>query len=591
MENDITLAIIAKSEEKGLERAILSCRDFVDKIIISVDTESKDKTLEIAKKYADEVYTHVWESDFSKARNDLQKHVTTKWVLWLDGHEFVKACPGLKKELESDVDGLLIKIQMEDGFTFHFCRIIQKHAEWKRAVHNCPECPKWKTYEDFLIVHDRKNMQDKKAIEERFRQRNEMNFADLHKKIKENKRDVRSLFYLAVQYRTTAQNKKAIKYYKKYLKYSTAVQERWVACYEMARCATLLKKHRLALKFWKKAHKELPKRWEIEKGIGISYMIMNKWSKAIPHLVESFVINRATFLFNPELKNKAHTWFMIGYCFMHIKEDMKARTAFEKALSSQNESESGKLNDFELGLIEMALSKSAPKNQLTTTAEVCLVVYKRHLRVPQILKQLKDQTVQNFNVNIWNNSGENLDLGNFPEDRLQVITSKENVGSQARFKLVKKTTGNPIIFIDDDEELEPDFVEYNCRQYLRHGPSYVLGWFNRRFSTENYWQADLCLPYGVEVDYVGTGGMILDRKIFDECTLLQDMPPEFAKVEDIFLSYMARMEYGMKLMSIDKKCGIIPDEHDQYKVLMEYKQEAFNSLRKLGWSLLKDKKS
>jgi len=216
--------------------------------------------------------------------------------------------------------------------------------------------------------------------------------------------------------------------------------------------------------------------------------------------------------------------------------------------------------------------------------EVCFAIYQRYKRLPVILEQLKAQTVQNFNVNIWNNSGEILDVSSFPKKRMRVINSPTNVGSQARFRLAKLTTGNPIIFFDDDEELSPIFVEYHYDQYLKFGPNCILGWFTRTFNQESYWNSVGAL-YGQEVDYIGTGGMVLDREIVDKEPLLQCIPPPFDKAEDLFLCYLARMKYGMKLIKIDQVCKILIDGKDQYVSID--KESIFRELIERGWQLLR----
>jgi len=218
--------------------------------------------------------------------------------------------------------------------------------------------------------------------------------------------------------------------------------------------------------------------------------------------------------------------------------------------------------------------------------EVCLVIYQRPQRLAEILEQLKAQTIQSFRVNIWNNSREKLDVSGFPEDRMKVIDSKENVGSQARWRLAKQTTGNPIIFFDDDEKLEPDFVEYHYNQYLKFGPKCMLGWWTRTFNRESYWRS-LGANYGQEVDYVGPGGMIMDREIFDKEPLSQNIPKPFKETESLYLGYLARKKYGMKLIKIEPKCRILVDGKDQYK--NTDKEKIFKELRKKGWRLLRDR--
>ncbi len=201
------------------------------------------------------------------------------------------------------------------------------------------------------------------------------------------------------------------------------------------------------------------------------------------------------------------------------------------------------------------------------SVEICICSYSRPERLPIINKQLENQTYKDFNFNVWDNT-------------------KDNQGSSARFKLAKQVKGNPIIFIDDDESLEPDFVEYMLSVYDKNK---IVGWFTRIFDFESYWQSRVCLPAGTEVDYVGTGGMILDREIFDKEEVLQNIPPEFDKVEDLYLSYLGRKN-GLRLEACEPKINIEVDGKDQYSQLGLYKENAFKLLRQQQWKLLKDKK-
>lgn len=51
----ISVCMIVKDEEKVLKRCLDSLKDIADEFII-VDTGSKDKTKEIAKRYTDKIY-------------------------------------------------------------------------------------------------------------------------------------------------------------------------------------------------------------------------------------------------------------------------------------------------------------------------------------------------------------------------------------------------------------------------------------------------------------------------------------------------------------------------------------------------------
>ena len=214
--------------------------------------------------------------------------------------------------------------------------------------------------------------------------------------------------------------------------------------------------------------------------------------------------------------------------------------------------------------------------------EVCMAVWKRVERLPKLIDQLKNQTHKDFRLNIWNNSGEKLDV----DMDAQIIDSPENVGSIGRFLLVPKTKGRCIIFIDDDLDLQPDFIEYMYEAWLDN-PDDLQGWFTRVFKS-GYWDS---IPYNLEnaeVDYVGTGGMVLSRDIFDDNPCLLNPPPEMIKVEDLWLSYIAR-ENGLKLYALEPHCKIESDGNDQYTGLIEYKEEAYQFLISKGWETIKDR--
>ena len=119
---------------------------------------------------------------------------------------------------------------------------------------------------------------------------------------------------------------------------------------------------------------------------------------------------------------------------------------------------------------------------------------------------------------------------------------------------------------------------YKCWQ---DDPDSIQGWFTRVFRG-SYWDSIPYNPADSEVDYVGTGGMVLSREIFDNNQCLLFPPPEMIKVEDLWLSYIA-WKNNIKLYAIEPHCKIESDGHDQYKGLIEYKEKSFNYLLDLGW--------
>ena len=84
----LSLCMIVKNEEKTLPRILEKAHLFADEIII-VDTGSTDKTKEIAKKFTPNVFDFKWIFDFSKARNFSFDKAKSKYIIWLDGDDFL----------------------------------------------------------------------------------------------------------------------------------------------------------------------------------------------------------------------------------------------------------------------------------------------------------------------------------------------------------------------------------------------------------------------------------------------------------------------------------------------------------------------
>lgn len=85
----ISLCMITKNEENFLENCLNNVKDLADEIIV-VDTGSKDKTKEIAKKFTQKIYDFKWADDFSKAKNEAIRHATKQWILVLDADEIIE---------------------------------------------------------------------------------------------------------------------------------------------------------------------------------------------------------------------------------------------------------------------------------------------------------------------------------------------------------------------------------------------------------------------------------------------------------------------------------------------------------------------
>lgn len=108
----IALAMIARDDVVGLERAIISCIDQVDEIVIAVDGRSDHATLKVAQAYADTCVTFAaddlglseeeWKADkihFANARNFGRRLVKAPWCLVIDSDEVFSTNEDLRLRL------------------------------------------------------------------------------------------------------------------------------------------------------------------------------------------------------------------------------------------------------------------------------------------------------------------------------------------------------------------------------------------------------------------------------------------------------------------------------------------------------------
>ncbi|MCX5712230.1 MAG: glycosyltransferase family 2 protein, partial [Candidatus Omnitrophica bacterium] len=97
MENKVpvSVVVIAKNEENNIVDCLGSCFGWADEIIL-VDDESTDRTIEIAKKFANKVIIKKMLVEGTH-RNWAYAQAKNKWVLSLDADESVT--PELKQEI------------------------------------------------------------------------------------------------------------------------------------------------------------------------------------------------------------------------------------------------------------------------------------------------------------------------------------------------------------------------------------------------------------------------------------------------------------------------------------------------------------
>ncbi len=140
----VSCCVIAKNEEREIERCIRSAAVLADEVIV-YDTGSTDATVSIARGLGAKVIEGEWRNDFAWARNQTLAHARGRWIFWLDADETLA---GDVAELRTRLaDPLLpyeaysIRIVSPTGsglsVSEHFANRVFKRAtsHWRGALH------------------------------------------------------------------------------------------------------------------------------------------------------------------------------------------------------------------------------------------------------------------------------------------------------------------------------------------------------------------------------------------------------------------------------------------------------------------------
>ena len=103
----ISAVIITRNEEKNIARCLESLK-WVDEIVV-VDSESTDKTVEIAKRYNAKIVSPIWEG-YGKAKNFGVDAVCGEWILSVDADE------ELSEKLKIEIKEIISNLDACDGY-------------------------------------------------------------------------------------------------------------------------------------------------------------------------------------------------------------------------------------------------------------------------------------------------------------------------------------------------------------------------------------------------------------------------------------------------------------------------------------------
>ena len=84
----LSCLILTKNNGKTLEYALMSICKYVDEIVL-LDSGSDDNTLDIARKYTDNIFFHEFDGNFGEQKNYGMSKCRGEWIFILDADELV----------------------------------------------------------------------------------------------------------------------------------------------------------------------------------------------------------------------------------------------------------------------------------------------------------------------------------------------------------------------------------------------------------------------------------------------------------------------------------------------------------------------
>lgn len=119
----ISATIIVRNEEENLAE-VCSTLGWADEIVI-VDSDSTDRTVEIARGFTDKVYNREW-NGYKDKHEFADSKASGDWIFWIDADERVTP------ELEASIEALRSKPDAEMAEGYRIARKTEYLGEWIR---------------------------------------------------------------------------------------------------------------------------------------------------------------------------------------------------------------------------------------------------------------------------------------------------------------------------------------------------------------------------------------------------------------------------------------------------------------------------
>ncbi|MGH2716655.1 MAG: glycosyltransferase [Thermoleophilaceae bacterium] len=258
-EPTVGLALIVRDEEASLPTLLASVDGAFDQVVLC-DTGSRDRTIAVFEEWASDqslklgskVVTFEWTDDFAAARNFADSHLVTDWTSWADADDQLRGAENLRAlaaEAPDELLGFVANYQYaHDQHGNVLCslkreRLVRRGAsEWGGRVHEAQlvrgqmsevgsDVVEW--------VHGKQPDEGKS---------NTRNLRILRKWAKDEPTNPRVLAYLGTEEFTRGKPKRALPYFRRYLKLKTGWDEERAQVHrKLAICLGTLGEHRKAI--------------------------------------------------------------------------------------------------------------------------------------------------------------------------------------------------------------------------------------------------------------------------------------------------------------------------------------------------------
>jgi glycosyltransferase involved in cell wall biosynthesis len=290
----LSLTTICKNEERVIGRSIDSVKDIIDEWVY-VDTGSIDNTVKIIEDKVGIYYHTEWEGDYAKARNFGVRKCTGDWILVMDCDEHMtqESAKSLKRILAEMPDNYwesLVRVEdytdpsMVPTYIVYGHRLFRNHKGilWGGKGHEALTTPlNHRTQDSRIVIKHDKTPNAVSPIPPKPNESAQVFIENFLEAIKNNPKDVRSMFYLANTYMGRHMFKEAIGWYLKYFETLGWKDERYQARYFCARCYMALGEFNLSREMMLDAYEERDDRNEGELILGELAFKQNKYRQAL----------------------------------------------------------------------------------------------------------------------------------------------------------------------------------------------------------------------------------------------------------------------------------------------------------------------